>query len=130
MKLWIGAEMDADVADSFRVVRNRVESAVNGVIMAKSYDLPLNSWDCIAIVRDDEHFTEIVRYSPKRRDMDFRLRIDHTEFKVANPQQQATMIFNMLRRSLDLLAVKLSSPAALQDLQTDLQIAAANDGRP
>ena len=84
MKLWIGAEMSADVADSFRVVRLRVESIVNGVIVPKSYDLPLNRWDCIAIVRDDACFAERVRYSPKRRDMDFRLRIDHAEFKAAD----------------------------------------------
>lgn len=126
MKLWIGAEGSADIADSFRVARNRVESAVNDVIMPKSYDLPLDSWDCIAIIRDDEHFAERFKYSPKRRDMDFRLRIDHAEFKATSPQQQITMIFNMLRRSLELLSDKLSSPAALKDLQVDLQIAEAN----
>lgn len=118
--------MSADIGDSFRVVRNRVVSAVNGVIMSKSYDLPLDSWDCIAIVRDDEHFVERVRYSTKRRDMDFRLRIDHAEFKAASPQQQATLIFNMLRRSLELLSDKLPSQAALKDLQADLQLAEAN----
>ena len=126
MKLWIGAEMSADVADSFRVVRLRVESIVNGVIVPKSYDLPLNRWDCIAIVRDDACFAERVRYSPKRRDMDFRLRIDHAEFKAASSQQQSTMIFTMLQRSLELLADKLSSPKALKELQADLQIAKAN----
>ena len=126
MNLWIGAELEADVADSFREARKRVENAVNRVILSKSYNLPLNNWDCIAIVRADKHFAERVRYSGKSHEMDFRLCINHTEFKAANSPQQDKMIFIMLQRSLELLAGKISSSAALKELQSDLLIAEKN----
>ena len=125
MKLWIGAELDADVADSFREARNRVEAAVNAVISPKDYTLPLNSWDCIAIVRGDDRFTERVRYSAKTREMDFRLRIDHSAFNAATPCERASLIFAMLRRSIALLSENLPSPERLHDLEADLQTAEA-----
>jgi hypothetical protein len=126
MKLWIGAELDADVADSFRETRKRVESAVNDVIASKDYDLPLNGWDCIAIVRDDDSFAERVLYSSKTREMDFRLRIDHSAFNAGSPRERAALLFAMLWRSLALLAEKLPSAKRLPDLAADLQTAEGN----
>lgn len=120
MKLWIGAEMEADVADSFRQSRSRVEGNINRVIQQRHYDLPFSSWDCIAILRDDTHFEERTRYSPKRKDMDFRLRLDYKAFKAGTPSQQDAMIFDMLHRSLTLLAVKIGDCAGLQELHADL----------
>lgn len=119
MTLWIGSEIDADVADSFREIRKRVESAINRVITEKSYDLPLTGWDCIAIIRVDEEFKERVRYSRKTHEMDFRLRLSHTEFKFANSDIREAMLFLMLNRSLDLLA-RYCPPHALQLLRNDL----------
>jgi hypothetical protein len=126
MKLWIGAEMDADVADAFRVARIRVEAAVNRITMTKSYDLPVNGWDCIAIVRADKEFPERVSYSLKHHEMDFRLRIDHSRFKVASPHEQELMLFTMLRRSIELLVKRLPSAVSLEELQADLRAAEAS----
>jgi hypothetical protein len=126
MKLWIGAEMDADVADSFRIARNRVEAAINLVILPKSYDLPVTGWDCIAIIRADATFPERVRYSQKSREMDFRLRIDHARFKAASSDEQELMLFTMLRRSLELLAKRLPSTLKLDELYADLNAVEAS----
>jgi hypothetical protein len=126
MKLWIGAEMDADVADSFREARNRVEVAINRVTLPKSYDLPVTDWDCIAIVRADENFPERVCYSQKNREMDFRLRIDHAGFKAASLHDQELMLFTMLRRSLELLAKRLPTTLKLDELYADLKAAEAS----
>ena len=127
MKLWIGAELDADVADAFREVRNRVEKAVNAVIASKDFELPLNGWDCIAIVRGDDSFAERVRYSPRTREMDFRLRIDHSAFSTATPRERKSMLFSMLRRSLALLPKKLPSAKRLHELESDLRTAEASE---
>ncbi|MEY4916766.1 MAG: hypothetical protein RL616_679 [Verrucomicrobiota bacterium] len=125
MKLWIGGELDADVADSFRIASNRVEDAINHVILQKSYDLPVTGWDCIAIIRADAEFPERIRYSKKTREMDFRLCIDHAKFKAANSNEQELMLFVMLRRSLELLVQRLPSTLQLDELHTDLKAAEA-----
>lgn len=126
MKLWIGGEIDADVADSFRVVRNRIEAAVNRVTMPKSYDMPLTGWDCIAIVRADDEFPERIHYSPKNGQMDFRLRIDYSKFRTATPREQELMLFTMLLRSLELLAERLPTRVSIEELTADLKAVKAS----
>lgn len=120
MKLWIGGEICADIADEYRHAQNAVEDAINAVIEGKDYDLELDGWDCIAIIRDDEVFGEITRYSPKRRNMDFRLGIGHTQFKSATPAQREAMIMQMLIRSLALLGEKKGiSKEGVENLAAD-----------
>ncbi|SPL72654.1 hypothetical protein KPC_3832 [Acinetobacter stercoris] len=40
-------------------------------------------------------------YSLKRKEMDFRFKIDHVAFLAANKQGKQQLIFEMLMRSLD-----------------------------
>ena len=65
MKLWIGGEICADIADAFREARLVVERAINAAIGSSDYGLELEAWDCIAIIRDDKAFEERVRFSQK-----------------------------------------------------------------
>jgi hypothetical protein len=103
VKVWIGAELEADVADSFREARSKVEKTINATLEGKQYDIALNSWDCIAIIRDDKNFPEITKYSPKKREMDFRLKIDYKAFKEGNQLDREKLIFGMLRNSLSII---------------------------
>jgi hypothetical protein len=120
MKLWIGGEIEADVADTFRVTRNAVERAVNRVIESKDYSLQLKKWSCIAIVRADTLMPERLRYSPKRQEMDFRLALDHGRFLSGTDSERRAMLFAMLRRSLSLLETKLPTRGGLDNLKEDL----------
>ena len=71
MKLWIGAETQEDVIDRFRVVRKELELTINKKIEDKTYDIEIEGWDVIVILRDDFDFKEIFKLSKKRRTMDF-----------------------------------------------------------
>ncbi len=55
----------------------------------------------------EDSFDERIYYSPKRQDMDFRLRIDPTSFKATDDLGRKKLIFRMLLRSLDLLKIKI-----------------------
>ena len=46
-------------------------------------------------------FIERIMYSLKRKEMDFRFKIDHVAFLAANKQGKQQLIFEMLMRSLD-----------------------------
>ncbi|OZG70207.1 hypothetical protein BTA51_27465 [Hahella sp. CCB-MM4] len=106
MKLWIGGELQADVADNFRAARKKVENAINDEITRGSYEVNLVDWDCIAILREDNEFKEITKYSSSKKEMDYRLNINFQEFKNASAEKQESMIFDMLKRSLTLLKEK------------------------
>lgn len=106
MKLWMSGEICAEIGDTFREARNPVETIFSEALANKNYDINLDSWDCIAIIRDDEDFKERIRYSPKNKNMDFRLRIDFEEFRSADNLGRQSLIYEMLERSLSLLKGK------------------------
>lgn len=121
MKLWIGGEISAEVADSFRRARSSVERAINEAIGTKEYSIGVASWDCIAILRDDNAMKEIIKYSAKKREMDFRLRIDLQKFQTGSDLQREALIFEMLERSLALLKEKGAPREGLDLLAADLK---------
>ena len=120
MKLWISGEVEADIFEKFRVAINSIEHKVNAVIEGKSYFKNLDGWDVIAIIRNDEYFNEITKYSAKKEEMDFRLRVNYLEFKNADDIQTFDMIIIMLNRSLDILIQKGLNKEGIVTLKTDL----------
>jgi hypothetical protein len=128
MKLWIGAEMSADVADAWRVARNATEASINELLQKREYELPVTQWNCIGIVRDDANFAERATYSKKKRSMDFRLSIDHDRFKTASSAIRERMVFEMLLRSLEILCAKSGEAAGIELLTKDIKELAVTKG--
>ena len=106
MKLWIGGEIEADVEESFRHARRDVQAAINDIISEKVYQVDLGGWDCIAIIRNDDCFDEICKYSKKTKEMDLRLKLDYKNFKSSSELERKQMLFAMLIRSLSILKEK------------------------
>jgi len=111
MKVWLSAELSYEVLTEEQTsweskARNAVEDTLNAKLQDKSYDIPLSIWKCIIIMMGEDTFDERIYYSPKRKNMDFRLRIDPTTFKATDDLGREILIFRMLLRSLDLLQVK------------------------
>lgn len=127
MKLWIGAEIIADIVDEWRHARKAVESNINEVIEKKEYALPVDQWNCIAIIRNNEDFKERTLFFRKKKDMDFRLRIGHLEFKTASQISREQLIFQMLLRSLTILRAKQDAPG-FEVILSDLRKLALSKG--
>lgn len=111
MKLWLSAELSCKVLsqeqlDQERIARNFVEETLNSRLLNESYDIPIQQWNCIGIIMGENDFDERIYYSPKRKDMDFRLKIDPIAFKSTDDLGRERLIFAMLLRSLDLLKAK------------------------
>jgi stress-induced morphogen len=128
MKLWISGEIEAAVGDAFRHAMNSVENTINATIESKNYNLPLDGWDCIAILRDDEDFEEVTKYSQKKKDMDFRLKVDYQQFKAGPQLQREKLIYQMLERSLSILKDKGLPSEGLDELQSDIKRVASEHG--
>lgn len=103
MQLWMSSETQYDILHPSITARNAVKRVVNTIIRNREYNLPLNSWDVIFILKEGEELEEIVEYDPEEEEMDFRLRLDYAEFKEANEKKRESMIFAQLQRSVELL---------------------------
>ena len=120
MDIWIGGEIESAVEEKFRLARCELESDLSEFIKANSYELELDSFDCIAIIRNDVEFDEIHKYSAKKKEMDFRLSIDFKSFLQANHEQCKTHIYQMLLRAIDILALNNQIKAdAIQNVKSD-----------
>jgi hypothetical protein len=107
MKFWMAGEIESDVADDFREVRNKVEHLINSYLEAINYtNENLIAWDCIAIIRNDNDFKPRIRYSSKTKETDFRLPINHSDFKNGSANEKLDLILNLLRSSLEILGKK------------------------
>lgn len=121
MKVWIGGEIIAEISDEYRIARNSVEKKMNSHLADKTYEMNLDSWDCIGIIRDDDNFSEVTRFSPKKKDMDYRLRIDLNEFKNNDFFGREKLIYKMLMRSLEMISTKKNIGAGIFDLKKDAE---------
>lgn len=110
MQVWISAEMDCEVAEAFRIANCELEDELAAFLGTREYDIELDSFDCIAIIRNDTALEEVHRYSPKRRDMDFRLAIDFEQFRDSSQEERKSLILDMLIRAAELLALKKCVP--------------------
>ena len=121
MKLWMSAEFEGGLGDQIRASRNFVEDEINKEIESKSYGVELKGWDCIIILmRDDPNFDEVIKYSKKKQDMDFRLKIDFDDFSKTTALGQQKLIYQMLDRSLDLLIEQGVSSEGINVLRSDV----------
>ncbi|MCG2608188.1 Imm44 family immunity protein [Acinetobacter sp. SM34] len=111
MQVWLSSESSKEVLNEeqltqLRLARNYVENTLKSGLEHKTYDLPLDSWDCITVMMGPGGFEERVMYSFKKKIMDFRLKINHEEFNSTDDLGRQKLIFEMMLRSLDLLKIK------------------------
>ena len=120
MKLWMSAETQSDVGDDLRKVRTKIRDIINDKIQNIDYGIPLNGWDVIVILRDDERRKEIIKYSKKKEHMDFRLVMNYEQFIASNDHEKETMYFDLLLRSLMILNEKWITENGIDKLIQDV----------
>lgn len=128
MKLWIGAETQAEVTDSFRSIRTEMEGVLNREIESFSGDIGVDGWDCMVILREDCHLPEVIKYSKARRDMDFRLQMDYQAFVKSPHKGRRQLLFALLLRSLSLLKHKSGQIAEVDELTARVRAVGSQRG--
>lgn len=122
MKLWMSAEMQLDVSDPYRGARKEIETRINSVIAEKPYGKDVERWSFIAIIReqDSPDYPELSRFTKHSRTAEFRLKLNHREFKQAGPIEQKRMIVASLIRSINMMpeigANQIESKKLLEDV--------------
>ncbi len=111
MKLWMSAEIQADVGDSYRVLSHAIENEVNRLLDAIALSEKAETWALIAVIMKIERtdYDEVVKRSCRGKVLEFRLKIPYTVFLLANNESRIRLIFDLLQRSVELM-VKLKVP--------------------
>jgi hypothetical protein len=120
MKLWLGAEIEADIADGNKSVRKEIESTINQFLNDKTYDLALKQINLIVILRNDTIYKERTIYSPNKQEMDFRLALNYQAFKAASHQARCKMYISLILRATEILQTKGLNQSALTRLHHDV----------
>lgn len=105
MKLWMSAELDADVDAKYMTALRLIEPKVNALLDGHAFACPWKSWDFIGIAMSDrDAYDEVVKKSKKDMSLEFRLKIDHGKLLKANQTQANLMLIDVLARSVDKMA--------------------------
>jgi hypothetical protein len=129
LKLWVGGIVEANIADSFRQLRNTLEQTVNTALQAQHYGDALLTWDVVLAVRlspPPEH----VRYNPHTKETDVRVVIDYLNFERASSDDRAGLLADAVLKSLHYLETKSIPDLNLEQLQQDVLGALAKVRRP
>lgn len=105
MELWMSGEIQNDVYEEYRLARQSIEHEINNCIGNKVYGKGLKEWAYIAIIRaqDSEDYNEMAEYSKKKKETEFRLKIDHDSFLNGSPKERLRLLSNSLLRSLKMM---------------------------
>lgn len=101
--LWISGEIEGDVYDDYRVVRNEIEQTFNKSLADDGFGERFGRLCLIPILRavDSPDYNEVRKFHKKDRDFEFRLKISHAAFKAADALGQRRLIVENILRAVD-----------------------------
>lgn len=126
MKFFMSSEVDVDISEDFRIVRNEVEQKIK-LLESKNYGDNIVELSIIPIVvnltpelEEAGFFKERVKYSKKNKETDIRLRINHTAFKEADKETQKLMVISNVIQSIKALHLKVKTGFDAFSLEKDI----------
>lgn len=116
MRVWTSSESMADVYEPLRLASREVERELNAAVGSESYGTGVIEWALIYIIMDqvDPNFPEVRRYKKRKREVEFRLKVDHQAFKEADVLAQRKLLSETVLRS-----IKLSGELKIADFDVE-----------
>lgn len=125
----MSAEVQGDVSEALGRARKKVKDVINAHL-AEDYGPALQEWVLITILRPQipVGWGEICQYHKSERMAEFRLVIDHGEFKAAPPGEQIRLLVKSILRSIDLFPRLLITEFDIDRFRCDVMEAALRGG--
>jgi hypothetical protein len=129
MELWLSAEIQHDVSEEHRQIANQIEPTINNRL-SSDYGPSVVEWALITILRPriPKGWGEVWRYHRARKVAEFRLIIDHNEFKRADRSKQRSMLLASIFRSMDIFPFLEVAGFDLDRFRRDVQAIALSEG--
>jgi Immunity protein 44 len=127
---WMSGEIEGDVYDSYRIARNEVEATILAGLQALDFGNGFKRLTLIPIIREVDHpdYDEVRRYHKRDRDFEFRLRISHAAFKVADAVGQRRLIVENILRAVDEMRKLRVKDVDCEKLEQAIRDVAASKG--
>lgn len=122
MQFWLSGEVQVDIADAYRAVRKEVEAALNEALGDRDYGPHVREWDFIAIIRELDHpdYDELKKYDRRDKSLEFRLKLNHEQFKAADELARRRMLMGALVRSAREAVGVAPSGTRLDQIERDM----------
>lgn len=131
MRFWISGEIHKDVTQDYLHAAAAVSRALNAELGNVDYGIPVDSWDVIGILLPTSvpGFEDVKRYTPRKRDIEFRLRLHYPLFQAAeSPEERQWIVFKMILRSVDLFREMADLSAEIERFRADIVAAGRKYG--
>jgi hypothetical protein len=98
MKIWMSGEIDADVADDYRRLRQAIESAINARLAAISVGDSVAELAFIPIITSIARGLnpEVAKFRKRQKEAEFRVIVDHTRFRLADEHLRRRILLDAL----------------------------------
>ena len=124
LKLWVGGILDADIGDSFRQLRNRLQEKINAALQGQHDGDALGTWDVVLVVSSRPP-AEHVRYNARTKETDVRVVINYDHFAQASVAERGDLLADAVWKSLHRLRGKRINGVDFDRLQHDVSVALA-----
>ncbi|MBI2513922.1 MAG: hypothetical protein HYV96_18280 [Opitutae bacterium] len=120
MKIWISGEIDADIADDYRRLRQKIESDFAVHLAAIDAGESIQELAFIPMITSLAQGLnpEVAKFSKRRKEAEFRPAIDHAAFKAADSTGRQNMLLDSLQQCVQRLpelgATDVDVPRILQ----------------
>ncbi len=126
MKFFMSSEVDVEISEDFRILRNQIEFELKK-LESNNYGDSIDELAIIPIVvnltpefEEAGFHKERVKYSKKNRDTDIRLRIDFHTFLNANTQMRKILIIQNIINSIRAMNLKVKKGFDGKALEEDI----------
>lgn len=111
MKYFMSGEISKEVYEDYSVISNIIEKKIIEFLKEKSYGTGVEKLSVIPTIFSPKIFESLpykerMRYSPKTKEAEFRLRIDYQDFKDSNEEGKRKLIIENIIKSIRLLQEK------------------------
>ncbi|MFH1932546.1 MAG: Imm44 family immunity protein [Pseudomonadota bacterium] len=123
IRFWMSGKIQSDVGDYYREASNIIEAVLNQYVEGENYGEGLKEWGFIAIILKsgfDEYYPEIKRYRKKKREVEFRLKINYKKFLKGNAETHLKLMAESVLRSFDLMREMNIKDFDLERLTSDV----------
>jgi hypothetical protein len=101
MILWIGGEVEKEIYESFRVLRNTIEKKANENLIDLNIENEIKKIRILIIIRDQELNLNNVRYFKKSKIYEIEKSLPLKSFK--EDRDQYSLLVNIVIKAIDLL---------------------------
>ncbi|SRR5665213_2689127 len=102
MEIWMSGEIQGDVGDDFRMARTEIEKILGeSVETYNSEGVKEIALIPIIMKYEDPDFDEVKKYRKSKKELEFRLKINHATFRKGDMKMKKRLIFDLFIKCLN-----------------------------